>query len=225
MFTRLGVRPFLPGAFCLTGLLLFFMACTGAVQPPEKSHGFLDHLFSLKGKKLAGMIIFPSGKEAPFKGESIWLEVKTTGRKEFRLPIYRNQRVYRTLILGQDAQGIFLQHENKTADGVQAEISLYGGHSEGPTSPFVLVFPADSYSKQLLGSLRESAWSLAFNNDRSVLSYIAEENGHVTLQIDFDLTGENDQEVINMESLIDLPRKAFKNSPAQAWQPACLRQQ
>jgi hypothetical protein len=191
--------------FVLTGLLLLFSACTGALQPPVTRDGFIDHLFALKGKKVAGTVIHPSGKEAPFKGESIWLEVKANNRKEVRLPIYRDQKIYRTLILGQDAQGYFLQHENIKANGQQAEISMYGGHSVGSPSAFILVFPADAYSRQLLGNLRENVWSLAFNNDQSILSYIAEENGHVTLQIDFDLTAEIKKAGKNRQSTYHLP--------------------
>jgi hypothetical protein len=188
------------------GFLLVIPACTGALKAPAKSTGFLDHLFALQGRKVGGTIIYPSGNQVPFKGESIWLEVKASGRNEIRLPIYRNQRIYRTLILGQNEQGFFLQHENIMPNGLQAEISMYGGYSVGLPSPFILVFPADAYSRQLLGSLRENVWSLAFNNERTILSYIAEENGHVTLQIDFDLTTGVKNEPYSVESTFDMPR-------------------
>jgi hypothetical protein len=176
----------------------------------------MAHLLTLKGKQLAGTIIYPSGNEAPFKGQSIWLEVKASGRRQVRLPIYRNQQVYRTLILGQDEQGFFLQHENKMPNGLQAEISMYGGYSIGVPSPFIMVFPADAYSRHLLGSFRENVWSLAFNNERSILSYIVEENGHVTLQIDFDLTTGISNDFYRVESSFDMPTNARKNHPPLA---------
>ena len=188
------------------GFLLLFPSCTGVQQTPAKSTGFLDHLYALKGKKVGGTIIYPSGNETPFKGESIWLEVKASGRKEIRLPIYRDQRIYRTLILGQHEQGFSLQHEHKMPNGLQAEISMYGGYSIGAPSPYIMVFPADAYSRQLLGSLRENVWSLAFNNERTILSYIAEENGHVTLQIDFDLTTGINSAPYSVESTFDMPK-------------------
>jgi hypothetical protein len=195
---------------------MFFSACTAAIQQPVKGAGFMDPLFQLKGKKVAGTVIYPSGQHAPFKGENIWLEVKAKGRKQILLPIYRNQQVYRTLILTQDAQGYFLQHENKKPGGLQAEISMYGGRSEGTPSPFLLVFPADAYSRQLLGSYRENVWSLAFNNERTLLSYIAEENGHVTMQIDFDLSQVLSKDAKGLESTIDMPSNTGKKHSALA---------
>jgi hypothetical protein len=210
MFARLRACFLMPSPFCFIVGLLFFSACTGSLKTPEKSEGFMDHLFSQKGKKVAGTVIYPSGKSTPFKGESIWLEVNAISPTEIRMPIYRDQQVYRTLILGQNEQGLFLQHENKKADGQQAEISLYGGYSAGPASPYIMIFPADAYSRQLLGSLRENVWSLAFNNERSILSYIAEENGHVTMQIDFDLSEGVKSKNYKVESSIDMFKKAVK---------------
>jgi hypothetical protein len=216
MSIHVRALPLKPFSFFLIGFLLFFSVCAAAVKPPVKGQEFMDHLFRLKGKKVAGTIIYPSGQDTPFKGEKIWLEVKVKGRKQILLPIYRDQQVYRTLILSQDEQGFFLQHENKKPNGLQAEISMYGGHSEGEPSPFLLVFPADGYSKQLLGNFRENVWSLAFNNDRSILSYIAEENGHVTMQIDFDLSEVLQKDPRNLESTIDMPKNSLKKQPALA---------
>jgi hypothetical protein len=214
MFTRVSARLLNIHLFCIICSLLLFPACTGAFRQPVKNPDFMDHLFTLQGKQMAGMVIHPSGPDEPFKGERIWLEVKSKGRKEIRLPIYRDQKIYRTLILGQDEQGYFLQHENKKDNGLQAEISMYGGHSTGVPSPFILVFPADAYSRQLLGSLRENVWSLAFNNERSVLSYIVEENGHVTLQIDFELPAPMQKRSASRASAIDLPENAFRKKTA-----------
>jgi hypothetical protein len=216
MFLRVSGSKLKLFPFFLIGFLLFFSACAAAVKPTGQGQGFMDHLFDLKGKKLAGTVVYPYGQGTPFKGEQIWLEVKAKGRKQILLPIYHDQQLYRTLILGQDEQGYFLQHENKKPSGLQAEISMYGGHHAGTPSPFLLVFPADAYSKQLLGSLRENVWSLAFNNERSVLSYIAEENGHVTLQIDFDLSEVLQKKVQGLESTIDMPRNSLKKHPAFA---------
>lgn len=210
MFARLRACFPLTSPYCFIAGLLFFSACTGSLKTPEKSAGFMDHLFALKGKKAAGTVIYPSGKSTPFKGENIWLEVNAMGPREIRLPIYRDQQVYRTLILAQNETGFFLQHEHKKADGQQAEISLYGGYSAGPASPHIMIFPADAYSRQLLGSLRENVWSLAFNNERSILSYIAEENGHVTMQIDFDLSESVKSSHYKVESSIDMFKKAIK---------------
>lgn len=220
MIYSVRARQLKPFPFFLIGFLLFFSACAVAMKPPVKGQEFMDHLSALKGKKVAGRVIYPSGQDTPFKGENIWLEVKARGRRQILLPIYRDQQVYRTLILSQDEQGYFLQHENKKPSGLQAEISMYGGHSEGEPSPFLLVFPADSYSRQLLGNFRENVWSLAFNNDRSILSYIAEENGHVTMQIDFDLSEVLKQEPMGLESTIDMPKNALKHHPALSllWQ-------
>jgi len=118
----------------------------------------------------------------------IWLEVAQCNQKEIRMPIYINEKIYRTLILSQDQSNYILRHENKRSDGTQAEISMYGGQTDGKKDAFLLLFPADGYSRQLLGAELNYAWSLAFTSDKSTLSYMIENNGKLTLQIDFDLS-------------------------------------
>ncbi|MGV3504371.1 MAG: hypothetical protein ACO1O1_11730 [Adhaeribacter sp.] len=176
----------------------------------------MDQLRLYEGKQLAGTIIFPAGDATPFQGQQISLQVQASGRSQVRLPILRDQQVYRTLILRQEETGYTLQHENKKPNGQQAEISMYGGHHTGTFSPYILVFPADAYSRQLLGEGREQVWSLALNNDRSVLSYIIEENGHVTMQIDFDLSRLQPAKGNTQETFLDMPKNAGGKHPALA---------
>lgn len=156
--------------------------------PTINQHSFFDNLQGLCKKKFAGYIVYPAGKEAPFQGKKIWIEVASCSAKEIRIPINIGEKIYRTLILGRNESGVYLQHENKRPDGSQAEISLYGGKALSHQSPFLLVFPADSYSKQLLGSERNSSWSLSISSDKSTLSYIAESDGRLDIQIDFNLS-------------------------------------
>jgi hypothetical protein len=220
MFTCLDARLLKLSPFFSIAFLLLFAACSATrhqqVQRSTQVPDFMEQLAVLKGKQVSGTVVYPYGQDAPFKGERIWLEVNSNSRKEVRLPIYRGRQVYRTLILGQDEQGFFLQHENKKPNGQQAEISMYGGYSTGAPSPYVVIFPADAYSKQLLGSYRDNVWSLAFNNDRTILSYIAEENGHVTLQIDFDVSADLEKGLPGVESTIDMPKNVLKKHPALA---------
>lgn len=214
-------RFFLTMLLFLFAVLGFLPACRSGLSPSGQAAGLMDHLLLYKGKQLAGSIIFPAGKEAPFQGQQISMQVLASGRRQVRLPIFRDQQVYRTLILQEEDAGYFLQHEHKKPNGQQAEISMYGGRHQGPRSPYVLVFPADAYSRQLLGELRESVWSLTLNNDRSVLSYIMEENGHVTMQIDFDLNQGRTHKPARQETFLDMPKNALGKHPALA----ALRQQ
>jgi sugar lactone lactonase YvrE len=54
-------------------------------------------------------------------------------------------------------------------------------------SGYLVVFPADGYSRHLLGGQLSYTWTLAFDNDRSRFSYMAETDGKLTIQFDFDL--------------------------------------
>ena len=175
------------GPLVLVSLLMG--SCSG-VKPtlakPTKS--FYDKLQGYCGRQLPGVVLYPTGKEAPFQGLEITMMVEACSTKEIRMPIQVGPKIYRTLILGQDKNGYTLRHENKRADGTQAEISMYGGQTNGTNDSYLLLFPADGYSRQLLGAELNYAWSLAFNSDKSTLSYMIENDGKLTLQIDFDLT-------------------------------------
>jgi len=168
-------------------LLLGSFGCTNQMRPEKKVEDyFYQNLKKASGRKLEGTIIYPAGEEAPFKGLDIWLEVNAKEKNEIRLPVYTGQKVYRTLVLGQDETGFWLKHENKKADGTHAELSLYGGHTEDVTSPFMLYFTPDVYTTRLLGTDQRN-WSLALSSDGSILSYIAEDDGRLLMQIDFDI--------------------------------------
>ena len=178
-------------------LLLYFIlivssfllpGCQNATPQKSPELSFYNNLQALCKNKYAGSIVYPAGKEAPFQGKKIWIELASCSAKELRIPINIGDKVYRTLILGRNENSVFLQHENKRPDGSQAEISLYGGRAVTLTSPSLLVFPADSYSKQILGAERNCIWTLSISSDKSTLSYIAESDGRLDLQIDFNLT-------------------------------------
>ncbi|MGV3588247.1 MAG: hypothetical protein ACO1OF_14675 [Adhaeribacter sp.] len=154
---------------------------------------FYKQLRVLCGKRIYGEVLHPAGAEAPFRGMDIWLEVTQCSDREIRMPIYIDNKIYRTLILGQDETGYTLRHENKRPNGSQADFSLYGGHTTEPDTGYLLVFPADGYTKQLMGSEMNYVWSLAFNNERTTLSYIAETDGKLSLQFDFNLTSQTAQ--------------------------------
>lgn len=216
MFTRLPSRSCLLILLCCCAVLGFLPACRSGQALSRQPDCLMDHLLLFEGRQLPGTIIFPAGAEAPFQGQQISLQVLASGQKQVRLPILRDQQVYRTLILRSEEAGYSLQHEHKKPNGQQAEISMYGGRHEGARSPYVLIFPADAYSRQLLGELRENVWSLALNNDRSVLSYIMEENGHVTMQIDFDLSQGRPHKKARQETFLDMPKKVPGKHPALA---------
>jgi len=83
----------------------------------------------------------------------IWLEVNAKEKNEIRLPVYTGQKVYRTLVLGQDEEGFWLKRENKKANGTHAELSLYNGYAEAVTSPYLLYFTSYVYTRRLLGTV------------------------------------------------------------------------
>ena len=77
---------------------------------------------------------------------------KCQRKNQICLPVYTGQKVYRTLVLGQDEEGFWLKYENKKADGTHAKLSLYGGYAEAVTLPYWLNFTPDVYNCQLLGT-------------------------------------------------------------------------
>ncbi|WP_157433477.1 hypothetical protein [Adhaeribacter aquaticus] len=166
---------------------LILISCSNKIYIKKKPDTFYETVEQFSGKKYPGNIVFPAGEEAPFRGEPLWVEVNKTSRNRLEIPVHVGNNIYRTLIFGKDKNGYWLQHENKRPDGAQAEISMYGGRNEEETNNYVMVFPADGYTKQLLGAARNSTWSLGLSSDKHTLSYIAEDDGRLVLQIDIDL--------------------------------------
>ena len=182
---RVGWTYYLLLLFWLLPLLQGCNTAKPAAKPAKLS--FYKQLRLLCGKKVNGAVLYPSGAEAPFRGMDIWLEITRCSDQEIRMPIYIDNKIYRTLIIGQDETGYTLRHENRRPNGTQADFSMYGGHTTDAGTGYLLIFPADGYTKQLMGPELNYVWSLAFNSEKTTLSYMAESNGKLNLQFDFNL--------------------------------------
>lgn len=190
-FTRRNIVDAI-GLFLL--LMLLVLGQTGCTRASvvQKSASpandtFYQSLESMQGRKVAGRPVYADEKMAPFAGKAITLEVASCTKKEMRIPIYVGDKIYRTLVLERTPNGFFLKHENKTEAGRSKAVDLYGGQTVEAGTAFMQFFPADAYTNNLLGSSSPSVWTLAFSSDRSTFTYLAESDGKLQMQIDFDL--------------------------------------
>ena len=185
-FTRENILDFM-GLVALFLLLALGQSCmrtpiTGTANT-SANDAFYQSLRGLQGKRIEGRTIYPAGREAPFAGKPILLEVASCTKNEMRLPIYIGGKIYRTLILERTPSGFFLKHEDKTETSKAPVLPQSSGQptTSGPS------FPPDTYLNNRIRPAASRVRTSAFNNDQSVFSYFMELEGKLPMQIDFDL--------------------------------------
>ncbi|WP_226389607.1 hypothetical protein [Penaeicola halotolerans] len=166
-------------------LLTFLIMLTGWVSTAQQVEQvrFFDNLKAYCGETFPGKVVHGN----PFPGVtdmSITFEV--CDETEIKIPFVVGENKSRTWILTMTADGIQLKHDHRHEDGTPDRITNYGGTSTEQDEN-KQVFPADSFTKELLPRSTGQIWTLSLDKENQVLTYMLHSNGRLYAQVDFDL--------------------------------------
>jgi hypothetical protein len=148
-------RSFLSMMGLLGGLLLaapLAAQTTDAPRPlaPEQE-AFWNAVLALCGQAFARV-------DAPYV-----MHVRQCFPNEIRIPVHVGSEDgetwdrSRTWILTRTGEGIRLKHDHRHEDGSEDEITQYGGDTAEVGSPDIQTFPADDFTKEVIGALVSGA--------------------------------------------------------------------
>lgn len=126
---------------------LALVACAPAAQPEPDLY---ERLEAYCGQAFEGRVTSDDARDADFASERLVMHVRECGETQMRIPFHVGEDRSRTWIvtrLGEDR--LRLKHDHRHADGVEDELSRYGGDSLEPGTPTRQTFPADAYSIDL----------------------------------------------------------------------------
>jgi len=120
-----------------------------APPPPAAADLFIGHLADLCGMKFEGKLVSSDAVDADMANQRLQMHVRDCSPQEVRIPFLVGEDKSRTWIVTRTAGGLRLKHDHRHADGVEDELSQYGGDTASGGTAERQEFPADAFSRSL----------------------------------------------------------------------------
>ncbi|MCL5051620.1 hypothetical protein [Aliidiomarina maris] len=175
-----------------TGLVL--SACTSA--DPDPQDVFFDTLLAHCGNSYAGAVtIGDEALDADWIAADIVIEVKECSDQRIRIPLHVGDDHSRTWIISRTENGLELKHDHRERDGSHDPMTMYGGETFSPGTPYSQSFPADEYSKQLFAELGATAsigntWWVKFPDQNTLRYRLVRDDREFQVDVDLSQTVE-----------------------------------
>jgi len=152
---------------------------------------FFTQLQTLCGKSFTGQVVTGEAVDDPFRKAELVMTVARCDANEIRIPFRVGEDHSRTWVITRLGEGrLRLKHDHRHADGVEDELSRYGGDTVDPGSGALQSFPVDAESRALFTRLdravsNTNVWSLGLTQD--TFTYQLARPGRL-FRVSFDLT-------------------------------------
>lgn len=172
----------------LLPVLLAVSAAAAATAAPRPGDDLWAALAPLCGNAYEGRLVEGTEpSDAAIGAERLVMWVRDCGEDEVRIPFHVGADRSRTWILTRTADGVRLKHDHRHEDGVEDEISRYGGDTRGAADGLALDFHADSYTAELLPAAAANVWTVAIDPGRAFAYALRREAEGRRFRVEFDL--------------------------------------
>jgi len=120
-----------------------------APPPPAAADLFIGQLADLCGMRFEGKLVSSDDVDADMASQRLEMHVRDCSPQEVRIPFKVGEDKSRTWIVTRTADGVRLKHDHRHADGVEDELSQYGGDTASAGTAERQEFPADAFSRSL----------------------------------------------------------------------------
>ena len=166
-------------------------ALTGCATIGPSRDDFLPTLTPLCGQAYAGRIVRPPvPSDEAFAGKRLVMHVATCNADSIRIPFHVGDDHSRTWVLTRTGTDLRLKHDHRHPDGSEDRVSQYGGNAITPPDAERQIFPADSFTKDLLrreGNVAgvDNIW--AIEHRQGIFAYELRRPGRF-FRVEFDLS-------------------------------------
>lgn len=140
------------------------LGCLVAVCAQQKSGAqlFFEHIkqhcgYSYEGRVTAG------ATDDDFSTSRLVMHVRSCEENRVRIPFFVGDDRSRTWVLTLENDRILLKHDHRHEDGSEDEVTQYGGWSTNGGSDTLQVFPADSFTGELIPYAAANVWWITIN--------------------------------------------------------------
>jgi hypothetical protein len=153
----------------LCAVIMLAPAAAFAGTPGEQ---FFERLSALCGKTFVGQVAAGDAADEAFRKAELVMTVAHCNARQIRIPFRVGGDRSRTWVITRLDDGrLRLKHDHRHADGVEDELSRYGGDTLEPGSADLQRFPVDDESKALFTRLNRSVsntnvWALGLTDSQ-----------------------------------------------------------
>lgn len=149
---------------------------------------FFERFMQIEGKKFAGQQVFIHESMESWQGLDLVMHVREFHPDVVYIPFHVGENTSRTWALYRDNNNrLRFRHDHRHPDGTPESLTLYGGYHNHDGNSLMQVFPADDYTCNIHPGLCDNEWTLRFNENMTVFSYLLRKDGELVFQADFDL--------------------------------------
>ncbi len=174
----------------MKGLIYFLLAFPIHIiaQEPTSSEKFWAQLQAHCGKSYEGEIIAGAVDGDGFAGERLVMHVRSCDKNDIRIPFFVGENKSRTWVLHLNEDKIIsLKHDHRHPDGLEEDLTQYGGTSANVGLKNLQMFPADAHTSSILPAASTNVWW--FTIDETSFTYNLRRIGSDRLfSVSFDLT-------------------------------------
>lgn len=152
---------------------------------------FFERLRGLCGQSFTGRVVTDDPADDAFRKAELVMTVASCDAREIRIPFRVGEDRSRTWVITRQGEGrLRLKHDHRHPDGVEDDLSRYGGDSVEDGSATAQSFPVDAESRALFTRLdravsNTNVWSLELTGE--AFSYQLARPGRL-FRVSFDLT-------------------------------------
>lgn len=137
----------------LIALILITTAATAFARPAplvsiQTHDAFFNSIKHHCGKAFVGAVVFDNDPSPAFQ-QRLVMHIRECSETELQIPFHLGTDASRTWIITKTGSGLSLKHDHRKADGSDAPLTMYGGHTVDAGFAQAQSFPADQYSKEL----------------------------------------------------------------------------
>ena len=146
--------------------LLLLIPINFFAQEQKPSEKFWTQVQVHCGKSYEGEII-SGGKEGDgFTGKKLVMHVRSCEKNDIRIPFFVGDDKSRTWVLNMNEDKILrLKHDHRNPDGTEEKSTQYGGTSSNIGLANLQMFPADTYTAELIPAAATNVWWFTIDTD------------------------------------------------------------
>lgn len=171
--------------------IAWLAAAPTAASAETTADRFFGQLRGLCGQSFTGQVVTGDPADEAFRKAELVMTVATCDTHEIRIPFRVGEDRSRTWVITRLGDGrLRLKHDHRHPDGVEDELSRYGGDTLEAGSLTLQSFPVDAESRALFTRLDRAVsntniWSLGLTGD--AFTYQLARPGRL-FRVSFDLT-------------------------------------
>ncbi|AAK22374.1 hypothetical protein [Caulobacter vibrioides] len=175
----------------VVALCALIVLAPGAAFAGAPGEQFFERLSALCGKTFVGQVAAGDAADEAFRKAELVMTVAHCDARQIRIPFRVGEDRSRTWIITRLDDGrLRLKHDHRHPDGVEDELSRYGGDTVAPGSADLQRFPVDEESKALFTRLNRTVsntnvWALGLTD--SAFTYELSRPNRL-FRVAFDLT-------------------------------------